>query len=115
MQVHAGRQLQGAADEIAGRRGREDQALLRQAVARRQHAAAGYRHAATGTADGAGAGQDDVVADGGVAAQGAANVQAAVGHLCVAAQLAGHDQRAVRDARRAGECAAVPLPEIRPA
>ncbi|KAG0924454.1 hypothetical protein G6F32_013905 [Rhizopus arrhizus] len=88
MQVPAGRQLQGAADEIAGRRGREDQALLRQAVARRQHAAAGYRHAATGTADGAGAGQSGAAADGPLATDGAGDIEAPAGDLAGAAEAA---------------------------
>ncbi|MNR11546.1 hypothetical protein D3C85_1278500 [compost metagenome] len=58
-------------------------------------------------ADGAGARQNGVGADGGIAAQCAGDVQAAALHIRVAAQLADHAQHAAGHARRAGVGAAV--------
>ncbi|KAG1457070.1 hypothetical protein G6F57_014968 [Rhizopus arrhizus] len=58
------------------------------AIARRQHAAAGYRHAATGTADGAGAGQSGAAADGPLATDGAGDIEAPAGDLAGAAEAA---------------------------
>ncbi|KAG1261736.1 hypothetical protein G6F66_014341 [Rhizopus arrhizus] len=52
------------------------------------HAAAGYRHAATGTADGAGAGQSGAAADGPLATDGAGDIEAPAGDLAGAAEAA---------------------------
>ncbi len=81
----ARRQRQVAADgdrsgAIAGT------AAIARAIARRQHATAGYGHATAGTADGAGAGERGATADGPLAADVAGDVQATAGDLTRAAE-----------------------------